>query len=370
MVTGRVGRIVEVGTLAEFDALRAAGARHMRGWRLHGVDLRRRTDALVALDPQGALVLGCRMTARAAAHLRDHGAVVFPTLPGVPIDPYRSQLYTADELYAGIDDGYATTLDARAYAWSQAPGHEVARALHDAAVDAALDRLVAGRRVVGVMGGHAAVRGEPDYALAGRLGRALARSGALVGSGGGPGAMEAVHLGAHLAGRDDEVLDRAIEDLAMVPTFRPSVDRWVRSARAVRDRWPAAPDEPIGGVGVPTWFYGHEPSNVFAPLVAKYFQNAVREATLLRRCDGGIVFLPGAAGTVQEVFQDACENYYADAPTVAPMILVGRHHWTEQLPAWPLLVALAGDRLMAGSIALVDTPEEAVDRLVRHRSPA
>ena len=66
-------------------------------------------------------------------------------------------------------------------------------------------------------------------------------------------------------------------------------------------------------LGIPTWFYGHEPPNVFATAIAKYFRNATREAILLQVCDAGIVFLPGAGGTVQEIFQDACENYYADA---------------------------------------------------------
>ena len=45
----------------------------------------------------------------------------------------------------------------------------------------------------------------------------------------------------------------------------------------------------------PTWFYGHEPPNVFADHVAKYFRNAIREDVLLQVCDAGIVFLPGAA---------------------------------------------------------------------------
>jgi hypothetical protein len=70
-------------------------------------------------------------------------------------------------------------------------------------------------------------------------------------------------------------------------------------------------------VGVATWWYGHEPPNVFASAIAKFFQHAVREATLLRRCDGGIADLPGAAGTVQEVFHDAGDNDDAEAPTVA-----------------------------------------------------
>jgi predicted Rossmann-fold nucleotide-binding protein len=127
----------------------------------------------------------------------------------------------------------------------------------------------------------------------------------------------------------------------------------------VRRRWPGGD----GGLGVPTWFYGHEPANVFASAIAKYFQNSVREATLVRRCDGGIVFLAGAAGTVQEVFQDACENYYADEPTVAPMVLVGIEHWTRLVPAWPLLTALAASRPMAARLALVEDVDEAVAAL-------
>ena len=59
-------------------------------------------------------------------------------------------------------------------------------------------------------------------------------------------------------------------------------------------------------------------------MVAKYFRNAIREDVLLEVCRGGIVFLPGAAGTVQEVFQAACTNYYADEADVAPMLFVGR----------------------------------------------
>ena len=128
---------------------------------------------------------------------------------------------------------------------------------------------------------------------------------------------------------------------------------------AVRARWPGD-----GGLGIPTWAYGHEPPNVFAGAIAKYFQNTVREATLLRRCVGGIAFLPGAAGTVQELFQDACENYYAEPPMVAPMVLVGAEHWTTELPAWPLLTALADGRAMGSRTHLVGTVIDAA-RLLR-----
>ena len=86
----------------------------------------------------------------------------------------------------------------------------------------------------------------------------------------------------------------------------------------------------------------------------------MREATLLNRCDGGVIFLAGAGGTVQEIFQDACENYYAEPELVAPMVLVGRRHWTATVPAWPLLDALAGAKGFRHAIELVDTIDEAI----------
>jgi len=42
------------------------------------------------------------------------------------------------------------------------------------------------------------------------------------------------------------------------------------------------------------------------------------------------------------------------------MVLLGRRHWTEQLPVWPLLQALAADRAMESHVHLVDSVEEAV----------
>ena len=87
----------------------------------------------------------------------------------------------------------------------------------------------------------------------------------------------------------------------------------------------------------------------------------MREATLLNRCTGGIVFLPGAAGTVQEIFQDACENFYADPASVAPMVLVGSRHWTERSRrgrCWRRWRPTGG---FASSVALVDDVDAAAD---------
>ncbi|WP_183094306.1 LOG family protein [Nocardioides stalactiti] len=272
-----------------------------------------------------------------------------------PADPGRDGLYTADELYDATP--YAASLDARAYAWALAersPEALLSRALHDEGIDQALGRWCEGRHLVGVMGGHAAARGSQDYLDAARLGRVLG-SRHTVATGGGPGAMEAANLGASLAHADDAVLEAAVTAVATVPGFRPSVDDWAASARRAQALGP----EPSPTLGVPTWHYGHEPPNLFATAIAKYFRNAQREAILLQVCDAGIVFLPGAGGTVQEVFQDACENYYADPDDVAPMVLVGRRYWTEVLPAWPLLRALAQGRPMEPHVHLVETVDEA-----------
>ena len=139
-------------------------------------------------------------------------------------------------------------------------------------------------------------------------------------------------------------------------SFAPDVTAWARLALSVRDDL-GEPAE-VTSVGVPTWFYGQEPPNVFAGAIAKFFSNALREDGLLARCTHGVVYLPGAAGTVQEVFPAVTGHYYPRRPT-APLVLVGRAAWAQDLPVWPLLSALAQDRPMASTIHLVDSVEEA-----------
>jgi predicted Rossmann-fold nucleotide-binding protein len=357
-------RVVEVETVPEIDRRLAAGATSLSGWVLQDLDLRDRGDALRRLEVRGALLLGCRLDPTVEDDLRRRGALVFPTVPDVPVNPYRARLYTPDELYDGLGTGsYAHTRDARTYAWAVTTKNDVqallAQTLHDLSVDDALAELTGGRRLVGVMGGHAATRGSDTYRVAARLGRELTRSGLTVATGGGPGAMEAANLGAYLAGRDESALEEALTQLAAVPDFAESVTAWAQAAFDVRREWP----DGAASVGVPTWFYGHEPPNAFAAHVAKYFKNAIREDVLLHVCTAGVVFLPGRGGTVQEVFQDACENYYADAGSVAPMVLVGADFWTRELPVWPLLQRLAAGREMAPQVHLVDDVEEVVPLL-------
>jgi predicted Rossmann-fold nucleotide-binding protein len=310
----------------------------------------------------GSLFLGCPMEENAAAWVRDGGGLIFPTIPELPFDPYRGSLYDADELYAGLSSGYEATPDAQIYAWSRQydergdTSRTLAAALHDHSIADALLELPDGKPWIGVMGGHGIARTDPAYRSAVLLGRTLARAGLTVATGGGPGAMEAANLGSSLSEYDDAAVKAALAALAATPSFRPSIAAWASTGLAVRREFPGD-----GGVSIPTWFYGHEPPNVFASSIAKYFSNALREDVLLSRARGGIIYLPGAAGTVQEIFQAVTPNYYGDPATQVPMILVGLDYWSVQVPVWPLLESLSAGRPMSSSVLLVDTIEEAAE---------
>jgi predicted Rossmann-fold nucleotide-binding protein len=350
------GRIVTIESVTELERRLDSGAVRLTGWRLVGLDLRPYSERLGACDTSRTTFAGCAMTDDDQRLHAMRGALLLPSIDGTPIDPHRSRLYRPDELFD--TDEWATSLDGRAYAWRQtatSPDAVLARAMHDEGIDGALAEWVAGRQIVGVMGGHDLKRGEDRFRDAALLGRTLGAR-LTVATGGGPGAMEAANLGAAFARADGAALDEALGILATAPGFRPSVDAWIRAARDAR----GLVTDPAPSLGVPTWHYGHEPPNLFATTIAKYFRNALRESVLLEICARGIVFLPGAGGTVQEVFQDACENYYAaDEGAVAPMVLVGHDYWTKTLPVWPLLRALAKGRPMEGHVHLVDSIDEA-----------
>ncbi len=357
----------EIQSEAALDAALVSGE-SLAGLRLQDLDLHDRERALLErTDLEGLVVLGGRTSEALAHHLRAHGALVFPTDPHAPVDPYRSTLYLPHELYAGLaEHGYDATPDARAYRWSAdaALGRDafvtLLRAIHDDSISDALTEALGDAGVVGVMGGHALRRGSSEYAAAARLGHTLASAGLTVATGGGPGAMEAANLGAFAP--TSTALDAALERLGGAPGYAPDVGAWATAGLAVHDDLlRSAPAHDRGAsIGIPTWFYGHEPPNAFCSGIAKYFSNAVREDGLLARSTAGIVVLPGAAGTVQEVFQAATRLYYAlDGDPSPPLVLVGTEHWSEALPVWPALRALARGRSMEDAVHLVEDVAEA-----------
>lgn len=356
----------EIESLDALDGLLRHGNGALRGARLQSLDLAsRERELLQCNDFHGCVVLGGRSTPSLDRHLRAHGAVVFHDDPAVPVPVFRNRLYDYDELYAGLpDDGYAATPDARAYTWSRDLRSArdayatLQRAIHDDCVTDALHEWIDDRQIVGVMGGHAVRRGSSQFRDAALLGAHLAAAGRTVATGGGPGAMEAANLGALLGDSPD--LARAVDILASAPDFRDGIDGWAKAVWSVRSQAGVASDLSLG---VPTWFYGHEPPNLFGTAIAKYFSNALREDILLAICNAGIVVLPGAAGTVQEIFQAVTRLYYAAEPG-PPLVLVGHDQWTRAVPVWPALQALGADSPLGASLHLVDTVAEARARIL------
>src|SRR6476469_9417523 len=361
---GRMGPM-EIETLDELDDhLDSDGP--LRGLRLQGLDLTSYGDRLAARgDLTGLVVLGGTVPVAVAELLLTRGAILFPGVADAPVDPWRG-LYFPSDLYAGLEGGYAATPDARAYAWFidarlRTDAYcTLVRAIHDDSVTDELDEFVQGRSVADILGGHALQPASEAYDRAAGLGHALAEEGHLVATGGGPGAMEAANLGALC--RSTAAVEDAVGRIVRVPGFRPDITPWAATALAARDvvvgDAPQAPSETLGpsarSLGIPTWFYGHEPPNVFCDVIAKYFSNAIREEGLLARSNAGIVVLDGAAGTVQEVFQAATPLYYApDGTPLPPLVLVGRAHWTERVPVWTALQALATSRSTSPAIYIV-----------------
>ena len=114
-------RVLEIETLAAFDA-HVRRARNLNGWFVQSLDLTERVEALLSLDPRGAVFLGCRFSPLVEDHLRRAGALIFPRLPDLPFDPYRAGLYDAVELYGpGLYEAgaYRASHDAAVYAWAR-----------------------------------------------------------------------------------------------------------------------------------------------------------------------------------------------------------------------------------------------------------
>ncbi len=124
-----------------------------------------------------------------------------------------------------------------------------------------------------------------------------------------------------------------------------------------------------------------KPTTVFAAPIAKYFQNSIREDGLLALATNGVIYMQGGAGTMQEVFQDAAQNFYHTFPTgpgkageFSPMIFFG-DFWTKTMPLKPVLDAMFGRPSIppahsigneyADWVRFLTTPEEAIAHLLK-----
>jgi predicted Rossmann-fold nucleotide-binding protein len=317
----------------------------------------------------------------------------------LPFSPIRASLYTPQDLMGSLREGepssFDHTVDFECFAYYVTHGRSAPRdplsslfeALHDNSItQATIALLQKWPRIAGIMGGHDEPRGSDVYSGVARISAALSGKGFLMASGGGPGAMEATHLGASFHG-DPDGLKNAIATLtneaAKLPgdagkvvapdgTVDPEIARklyqWVMPAYRLSQ---TAKGESLA---LPTWYYGHEPTTPFATHIAKYFQNSIREDGLIALAVHGIVFASGRAGTLQEIFQDTVRNYYRTSPDpFSPMVFFGKKFWTEDLPATVLLRALfklaKREQEYVDNVLITDDEGEAVEFLVRKSPP-
>jgi predicted Rossmann-fold nucleotide-binding protein len=215
------------------------------------------------------------------------------------------------------------------------------------------------------MGGHALLRTDPMYKKVVLLSKRLTEEGFIMLSGGGPGAMEATHVGAWMAGRTEAEVDDAVEMLTVAPSFKD--EGWLASSFEVMKKYPLQGD--YVSLGIPTYLYGHEPSAPFATHIAKFFENSIREDLILTVAFGGIIYSPGSAGTMQEIFQDAVQNHYLSYGIASPMIFLGTQFWNYDMPIYPLLKHLVKKGKYKNLLlSITDSNEEIIQTLIDFRN--
>jgi len=274
------------------------------------------------------------------------------------LTPPPSALYTCDQLMAGYlpDDVHSI---ARTFTFEQYLAFEPYKAsgildrdglaaigAHDARINQLLlDYLYAPdtpQKIVGMMGGHSVGRSTAAYADLADLARFLSQRDYLIVTGGGPGLMEAGHLGAYCRALEDTAWDaikgrlreiRPGSDQDIVPNADPSPDpaaerltlaqkqglhRWYQYGATLRE---VVSTEPGKSLAISTWQYGTEPVMPLATIYACYFQNSIRESQLVRESRAGIIYGRGGGGTLREIWQDLEENYYVKRrEELTPMI--------------------------------------------------
>jgi len=297
---------------------------------------------------------------------------IFPKLD-MPYNSYVNKLYTKETLYDNYEQGntnsYKNTLDYKIYRHFIDTGKEainiketLGRRLHDHSITNALYDFLKkydDDKKVAIMGGHSLLRSEKGFTDVAFLSKELTEKGYLMLSGGGPGAMEATHLGAWFAGKPAEDLLKVIEILAQAPSYKDEF--WLDKSFEVLKLYPNCSYESLG---IPTWLYGHEPPTPFASKIAKYFANSVREDGLLAVAKGGIVFTPGSAGTIQEIFQDATQNHYLSFDIASPMIFMNSDYWINERPIYPLMKQLVQEKKYNNLLlSICDTKNEVVEEL-------
>jgi predicted Rossmann-fold nucleotide-binding protein len=317
--------------------------------------------------------LGCKMSKEIEDILRKKGAIIYPRFVGYPFNPYRKKLYTWQELMEGYDPDNDQSRDLKIYThfnhlrYKEDINETFAQRIHDHSIDDALKKLLgfdengmSEKKCVGIMGGHGVPRTKSYYSKVAVIAKKLAEKGYFILSGGGPGVMEAANLGAYFANKSDSDLLNGIEILKEAPTCENK--KYISQAIKVLEKYPRGETN----LAIPTWFYGHEPSNVFATHIAKYFANSIREDVLLGASLYGVIYAPGSAGTLQEVFADITQNHYKTYGYVSPMVFFGNKFWKEKMGIYSFIRKFSIEKEYHDMMLASDNPDEIVNFICTH----
>lgn len=304
----------------------------------------------------------------------------------LPFNPFREGIYSRHELWSGYDSIPAnnTSLDWKIYEYFRGPSKYspsrlelIAQRTHDANIETAvngffeIDETAApkNKKPVVLVGSHSLYRDDPWYKRAAEIAYALKEAGYHIVSGGGPGLMEATHVGAWMTAYGADALADALTMLAS--SSKPPLGSTTKQYE-MPDYWKKATEViekyPVGGesFGIPTWFYGHEGANAFSTHIAKFFSNAQREEKICAIGINGLIFLPGGPGTAQEVFVDAAENGYASYNWYSPMVFYSDSPTSVDQQALVQKLMAGKKYASLGMITSVQTPQEAVAFLNAH----
>ena len=349
--------------------------RHVSQHVFQNLDFTDLVDRAALCTFDECLFLGCKLPEDFQRSLNKSN-LIFPKLDA-PYDIYRGFLYSANSLYRGYDpdreETFEECFDTKVYRHYLATGkapidlrETLCRSLHDHSMTNALKDYLSQyheAQVVGIMGGHALLRTDPFYRKIVYLSKRMTELGFIMVSGGGAGAMEATHLGAWLAERTNEEVEDALAMLAVAPSWEDP--HWLSSAFKVRKKYHQTH---FDSVGIPTYLYGHEPTTPFATYVAKYFDNSIREDILLNISRGGLIFTPGSAGTLQEIFQAAVPNHYETFGYGSPMVFLGTDFWKKEVPVYRLVEHLVKTGKYSDLlISITDDIEEIVQTIKAFR---
>ncbi|MGB3466596.1 MAG: hypothetical protein WBA74_15050 [Cyclobacteriaceae bacterium] len=308
------------------------------------------TEIIEDMHFHQCLFMGCKLSKEMTAIFTDDN-IILPVFQS-PFLLYPNKLYNKTTIFSdyqlGDPSSYKQTYDKKVYDHftetnflKESIRESLARTLHDHSIADAMDDFLVNfdeKRVVGIMGGHSLPRTDPKFKSVAKIARRLTQKGYLMISGGGPGGMEATHLGVWFADKEESALDEAIILLEKAPSYKD--ESWLDTAMQVLAKYP---DTKYQSLGIPTWLYGHEPPTPFATHIAKFFDNSIREDAILTIAKGGLIFAPGSAGTIQEIFQDATQNHYLTQQFSSPMIFFGEEYWTKGRPVYPLLQQMSDE---------------------------